>query len=91
MTETTWALEAQKLGAPPFFSSSRRKPTSKMAEAAAVTKYAIGDIVYVPLPANFERKSDLSKGKILSVSTIGLEGLELYIRCNCRGSGRCIG
>ena len=28
--------------------------TSKMAEAAAVTKYAIGDIVYVPLPPNFE-------------------------------------
>jgi hypothetical protein len=41
-----------------------------MAEAAAVTKYAIGDIVYVPLPASFESKSDLSKGKILSASTI---------------------
>ena len=38
-----------------------------MAEAAAVTKYAIGDIVYVPLPPNFESKSDLSKGKITSV------------------------
>ena len=38
-----------------------------MAEAAAVTKYAIGDIVYVPLPPNFEWKSDLSKGKITSV------------------------
>ena len=61
------ALKAQKRGAPPFFSSSRRKPTSKMAEAAAVTKYSIGDIVYVPLPPNFESKSDLSKGKITSV------------------------
>ena len=61
------ALKAQKRGAPPVFSSSRRKPTSKMAEAAAVTKYAIGDIVYVPLPPNFESKSDLSKGKITSV------------------------
>jgi len=72
------ALKAQKRGAPPVFSSSRRKPTSKMAEAAAVTKYAIGDIVYVPLPPNFEWKSDLSKGKIISVSKV---------RCNCRGKG----
>ena len=61
------ALKAQKRGSPPVFSSSRRQPTSKMAEAAAVTKYAIGDIVYVPLPVNFETKSDLSKGKITSV------------------------
>jgi hypothetical protein len=64
------ALKAQKRGAPPFFSSSRRKPISKMAEAAAVTKYAIGDIVYVPLPASFESKSDLSKGKIIFVSKL---------------------
>ena len=38
-----------------------------MAEAAAVSKYVIGDIVYVPLPPNFEWKSDLSKGKITSL------------------------
>ena len=61
------ALKAQNRGAPPVYTSSRRKPTSKMAEAAAVTKYAIGDIVYVPLPPNFEWKSDLSKGKITSL------------------------
>ena len=64
------ALKAQKRGAPPVFSSSRRKTTSKMAEAAAVTKYVIGDIVYVPLPPNFESKSDFSKGKITSVDKV---------------------
>ena len=79
MTETTWALEAQNLGDPPNFSPSRRKPTSKMAEAADETKYAKGDIVYVLLPASFERKSDLRKYKILSVSTIRVRGVMM---CN---------
>ena len=81
-----------KMGALPFFSSSRRKPTSKMAEAAAVTKYAVGDIVYVPLPASFERNSDLSKGKILSVPKLREKGIGVVYKVQLpREEEGCIG
>jgi hypothetical protein len=70
----SWALEAQKMGYTPFFSSSRRKSTSNMAEAAKA-KYAKDDIVLVPFPASFELKSDFSKGNILSVKAVKSSGV----------------
>jgi hypothetical protein len=45
-----------------------------MAEAAKA-KYAKDDIVFVPFPASYERKSDLSKGKILSVKAVKSRGV----------------
>jgi hypothetical protein len=71
-----------KNGVYPIFLSSRRKPTSNMAEAAEA-KYAKGDIVLVPFPASFKRKSDISKWKVCLCPRLK-GGLDLYIRCNCR-------
>jgi hypothetical protein len=64
MTETSWALETQKMGDTPIFSSSRRKPTSNMAEAAKAKYAKGGSAVLFPLMASIKRKFDLSKVKL---------------------------
>jgi hypothetical protein len=43
------------------------------------------DIVYVPVPASFERKSDLSKGKILSLSTTVPRGVGVVYKVQLPG------
>jgi len=60
------ALKAQKRGAPPVFSSSRHKPTSKMVDPNLKgRKYKLGEIVLTPYPAADRKDVNISQGKIV--------------------------
>ena len=61
------ALKAQNRGAPPDYTSSRRKPTSNMADRNYPgRKYKLKEIVLFPYPAESDRKDvNISQGKIM--------------------------